>query len=105
MRMYEGFDIWAFLVGFPLPLIIILIILLVNRKKGKQSRWFDERYRKIHQQARSISWGVTTVAIYIAWMIVMIVEGPRLAFFILTGIWVTHMLSYLIGALIANSKN
>ncbi|WP_318616717.1 hypothetical protein [Sporosarcina sp. YIM B06819] len=103
--MYEGFDIWAFLLGFPLSLGIVLIILLVNSRIGKKNRLFDERYRKIHQQARSISWGVTTVAIYIAWMIVMIVEGPRLAFFILAGIWVTHMLSYLIGAVIANSKN
>ncbi|MBO0588961.1 hypothetical protein [Sporosarcina sp. E16_8] len=103
--MYEGFEIWSFLVGLPLALVIVSIVLLINRKIGKKERLFDERYKRIHQQARSISWGVTAAAILIAWMIVMIVEGPRLAFFILTGIWVTHMMSYLIGAVIASSKN
>lgn len=103
--MYEGFDIWAFLVGLPLALVIVSIVLLISRRKGKKERLFDERYTSIHKHARSISWGVTAVAILIAWMIVMIVEGPRLAFFILTGIWVTHMMSYLIGTVIASRKN
>ncbi|MFJ7935490.1 hypothetical protein [Sporosarcina sp. NPDC096371] len=103
--MYEGFDIWTFLVGLPLGLLIASIILFMNWKKGKKERRFDERYTTVHQHARSISWGVTTAAILIAWTIVIIVEGPGLAFFILTGLWVTHMVSYGIGAVFANSKN
>ncbi|WP_338653550.1 hypothetical protein ACOKXV_03755 [Sporosarcina psychrophila] len=103
--MYEGFNIWAFLAGLPLAVVIIFITMLINRKRGKKERWFDERYRTIHQHARSISWCATTVAILIAWAVIIIVEGPQLAFFILTGIWVVHMASYAIGTAIASSKN
>lgn len=103
--MYEGFDIWVFLAGLPLGLIIVSIVMFIFFKRGKRDRIFDERYKRIHQHARSISWVVTTAAILIAWMIVILIEGPSLAFFILTGIWVTHMMSYLIGALIANKNN
>ena len=105
MRMYEGFSIWTFLAGLPLGLLIASIILFISWKKGKKRRLFDERYRRIHQHARSISWGVTTAVILIAWTIVIIVEGPGLAFFVLTGIWVAHMSSYAIGAAIASRKN
>ena len=105
MRMYEGFSIWLFLAGLPLGLLITSIILFISWRKGKKRRLFDERYTTIHQHARSISWGVTTAAILIAWTVVIIVEGPGLAFFIMTGIWVAHMSSYVIGAAIASSKN
>lgn len=103
--MYEGFDIWAFLAGLPLGLAIVSVVMFINWRKGKKEHRFDERYTRIHQHARSISWGVTTGAILIAWTIVMLVEGAGLAFFILTGIWFAHMMSYLVGAAIANSKN
>lgn len=103
--MYEGFDIWAFLSGLPLGLAIAGIIFYFSRRKGKKERRFDERYTNIHRQARSISWGATTVAILIAWAVVMVVEGPKLAFFILAAIWVIHMISYGIGAAIANKQN
>jgi hypothetical protein len=103
--MYEGFNIWAFLIGLPFALVIASIGMLINRRIGKRKHLFDERYTRIHKHARSISWGVTTAAILIAWSIIIIVEGPGLAFFILSGIWVTHMLSYAIGAAIASCKN
>src|SRR4051794_30717634 len=103
MNMYEGFSIWTFLPGLPLGLLIASIVLFISWKKGKKERLFDERYTTIQQHARSISWGVTTAAILIAWTIVIIVEGPGLAFFIMSGIWVTHMLSYAIGTAIASS--
>ena len=38
MNMYEGFDIWAFLVGLPLALVIVAIVLLITRKKAKKER-------------------------------------------------------------------
>lgn len=102
--MHEGFDIWAFMAGLPLGLVIAGIAYYFVRKKGKRERLFDERYKNIHRHARSISWMVMTVAILIAWSIVMIVEGAKLAFFIMTALWVIHMLSWAIGAAIA-SKN
>ena len=80
--MYEGFDIWAFLAGLPLGLVIWGIVHYFMWKKGKKERMFDERYTNLHRHARAISWKVMTVAILIAWIIVMIVEGAKLAFFI-----------------------
>ncbi|WOV86576.1 hypothetical protein QWT69_11735 [Sporosarcina oncorhynchi] len=103
--MYEGFNIWTFLSGLPLGLAIWAIVYYFVWKKGKQERLFDERYRNIHRHARAISWKVMTGAILIAWVIVMIVEGPGLAFFVLTALWVTHMMSWLFGAMIANREH
>lgn len=74
-------------------------------KKGKKERWFDERSTRIQRNARSFSWSVTTVVIILSWILVMILERPSLAFFIITAIWVAHMLSYGIGALIESDKN
>jgi TRAP-type C4-dicarboxylate transport system permease large subunit len=102
--MHQDFDIWAFMAGLPLGLVIAGIVYYFVWKKGKKERLFDERYKNIHRHARSISWKVMTVAILIAWIIVMIVEGAKLAFFIMTALWVIHMLSWAIGAAIA-SKN
>lgn len=102
--MFEGFHVWTFLLGLPLGLLITAIILFFNWKRGKKERRFDERYAQMHQYARSLSWGVTTVTILLMWMIVIIVEGPGLAFFIITGVWVIHMTSYIIGAAIASKR-
>ncbi|MDI2586750.1 DUF3796 domain-containing protein [Psychrobacillus sp. NEAU-3TGS] len=103
--MYEGFDLFSFLIGLPLAIVIIAIVFLVMRRIGKQKRWFDERYVRIHEKARSLSWTVTTITILIVWLIIIFMEGPGLAFFLMTAIWVIHMLSYAIGSLIANRSN
>lgn len=103
--MYEGFDIWSFMAGLPLGLLIASIVMYMSWRKGKKERRFDERYTRIHEMARSFSWRVTTVTILIVWAIIIAVEGPGLSFFLMSGIWVIHMLSYGIGAAIANSKN
>ncbi|MFJ7971925.1 DUF3796 domain-containing protein [Psychrobacillus sp. NPDC096389] len=103
--MYENFDLLSFLLGLPLAILIMAIVFLVMRSVGKKRRWFDERYMKIHEKARSLSWTVTTITILIVWLIVIFMEGPGLAFFLMTAIWVIHMLSYGIGSLIANRSN
>lgn len=103
--MYEEFDIWSFLLGLPLATVFVVIVLFINWKRGKKKRIFDERYTKIHRYARTISWFVTTFMILIIWGIIIIFEGPGLSFFLITALWVIHMLSYLIGTLIANKNN
>lgn len=102
--MYEGFNIWGFL-GLPMGIAIAAVILFFSWRKGRKERRFDERYTSVHQQAKSISWGVTTVAILVGWMIVIIMEGPGLSFFLMSGIWVVHMGAYGIGTVIAERKN
>lgn len=103
--MYEKFDLVSFMLGLPLAIVVMAIVLLINRKIGKKKRWFDERYTRIHEKARSISWMTTTVVILIVWMIILTIEGPGIYFFIMTAIWVIHMTSYLIGAVIASKDN
>ena len=103
--MFEEFDLLSFLIGLPLAIVIMGIVFMINRKIGKKKRWFDERYRKVHEKARSISWIATTVVLLVVWMIIIIVEGPGLSFFLMTGIWVIHMTSYGIGAFIASKDN
>ncbi|MFJ8066822.1 DUF3796 domain-containing protein [Psychrobacillus sp. NPDC096426] len=103
--MYEEFDLLAFLLGLPLAIVIIAIVFFTMRRIGKKRRWFDERYYKIHEKARSLSWTVTTITILIVWMIIIFMEGPRLAFFMMTAIWVIHMISYAIGSFIASRSN
>lgn len=48
---------------------------------------------------------VTTFTILIVWAIVIIFEGPGLAFFLMSGLWTIHMVSYGIAGAIANKKN
>lgn len=103
--MYEEFDLLTFIIGLPLAIVLMSIVFLIMWKIGKKKRWFDERYKRVHEKARSYSWLATTVAILIVWMIVILMEGPGLTFFLLTGIWVVHMVSYGIGAIIANQDN
>ena len=57
--MYEEFDLFTFLIGLPLGIIITGIVFMINRKIGKKKRWFDERYNRIHGRARSYSWVAT----------------------------------------------
>lgn len=103
--MYEGFDLGTFFMGLPLGITIALIISFFVWRKGKKERRFDERYENIQRHAKSIGWGATTIAILIGWAIVIIVEGAGPAFFILMGIYVVHMLSYIVGGVVANAKN
>ncbi|MEK4520981.1 DUF3796 domain-containing protein [Psychrobacillus sp. FSL W7-1493] len=103
--MNAEFDWFTFLIGLPTGIAISAITYFISRKIGKKKRLFDERYIQVHTTARSYSWKVTTAAILIAWMIIIIVEGPGLAFFIMTGLWVIHIVSYGVGAAVADKNN
>lgn len=91
----------GFVVGFG----TILLVFLYQRKKGKKERRFDERYETVHAKARSISWGVTLIAIVLMWIGVIIYEGPKLAFFLFTILYLITISSYGIAAAIFNKKS
>lgn len=103
--MNAEFDWFTFLIGLPTAIVSSMIILFIFYRIGKKRRWFDERYNQVHTIARSYSWIVTTAGLLVAWMIIIIMEGPGLAFFIITGLWVVHMGSYGIAAAIADKNN
>lgn len=98
-------DYLEFFTGLPLAVGICLIVLLIVWRVGKKRRWFDERSRRVNEKAMSISWCATTAGILIVWMILIFVEGPGLAFWLITSLWAIHMLSLGVGSMIANKKN
>ncbi|MBE1554915.1 DUF3796 domain-containing protein [Sporosarcina limicola] len=103
--MREDFDLLAFLLGLPLGLVITLSIGYFVWKRGKRQRRYDERYKRIQEQARSLSWAVTIFTLVIAWAIIIIIEGASLSFFLISGVYVLAMITYGIGAAIADKKN
>lgn len=103
--MYEGFNIWSFVLGLPLGLVFAGVIWYFSRRNGKKQRRYDERYISIQRQARSCSWFVTAAAILIGWAVVIITEGPGLMFFLFTALWIVHIVSYGIAAAVAERKN
>ncbi|MET3576571.1 hypothetical protein ACFFIY_00450 [Bhargavaea ullalensis] len=103
--MYEGFEMSSFLAGLPLGIVITLIVFYFSWRKGKKERRFDERYKKIHESARSFSWAVTTFVLLIAWALVLFMEPPGTAFFVLMAVYMLHMISYGVGAGIAARRN
>lgn len=105
MKMPEDFDLMAFMLGLPTGLGVALTVWYFVWKKGKKERRYDERYKRIQDQAKSLSWSVTVLAIVIAWAIVIIFEGPGLSFFLFTALYVIAIVSYGVGAAIADKKN
>lgn len=90
---------------FPAALVITVFMVWIMRRMGKKHRWYDERYRIVLDKARSFSWIVTTVAMFIVWIIIVTFEGPGLSFFLMTGLWLINAVSFGIGAAITDKKN
>lgn len=90
---------------FPAAILVAILVFWIMRRMGKKRHWYDERHKAVRDQARSFSWIVTTVAMFIVWIVIVIFEGPHLAFFLLTVLWVINAVSYGIGAFIADRNN
>lgn len=107
--MYENFYSPYFLLGLAAgsvpTLIVSYFIWNIVMKKGKKERRFDERYKRIQEQAKSFAFGITLVAIWIVGTFVYIFEGPGLPFFLFTVLFVIAMVSYGVTATIMEKKN
>lgn len=108
MRMYENFYSPHFLLGLvagSVPtLIVAYFVWNIIVKKGKKERRFDERYKRIQEQAKSFAFGITLVAIWIAGTIVYILEGPSLTIYLLTVLFVIAMGSYGVTAVVMERR-
>ena len=102
--MTLDYDLIAGMSGFLLAFLIIGIVYYFVRKNGKKKRIFDERYHLVQNKARSVAWIISTFCIVIAWMASLIVEGPGFSFFLLTFVYIAHMIAYIIGGIIAENK-
>ena len=76
-----------------------------TRRTIKKKQQLDERFIYNDHLARSYSWMGSLVVIFIAWFLSLAVFKSMIAFGLITAIYVGHMISYMIGALIANSRN
>ena len=103
--MSQDVDYVLLFTVIPASILIMFVTFWIMRRMGKKRRWFDERHRIVQEKARSFSWKATTATILIVWIVIIIVEGPGLSFFLMSGLWVAHMLSYAIGTVIASIKN
>lgn len=75
------------------------------RKMMKKKKQYDERFVYIDQMARSYSWFGSLIVIFVAWFLSLVIFHSLIAFWLITAIYIGHMLSYAIGAAIANGKN
>ncbi|MET0787359.1 MAG: DUF3796 domain-containing protein [Paenisporosarcina sp.] len=102
--MLEGQNLVTALSGYFISFITIWIVFHFVRKSGKKKRLFDERYHQVQNKARSLAWVISTFCIVAAWMASLIVEGPGFSFFLLTFVYVAHMIAFAIGGIIAEKK-
>ncbi|MBM7607956.1 uncharacterized membrane protein YhaH (DUF805 family) [Lysinibacillus composti] len=76
-----------------------------TRKMVKKKKALDERFIQNDHLARSYSWMGSLVVIFVTWFLSLFVFHSMVAFGLITAIYIGHMMSYVIGAVIANSRN
>src|SRR5690625_2704815 len=81
--------------GLLIGVAIASIVFLVVYQSGKKKRLFDERHKYLNNQAKSMSWNVTFIGILVAWVLAIVFDGISLSFFLFTGIYLLHCLSFL----------
>lgn len=79
--------------------------MLLNHRRLKKNGIVDERFQRIHHYGRSYAWVASTMVIWLVWFISLFVVESKPAFFLITAIFFGHMLSYIIGAAVAQSRN
>lgn len=80
----------GFFTGFGL----MLLLAIYKWRKGKKERRFDERYETIHGKARTFSWSITVVLIFMVFLGAVIYEGFKLAAILLAIVYVFILLTY-----------
>ncbi|MEK5037242.1 DUF3796 domain-containing protein [Sporosarcina sp. FSL K6-3457] len=107
--MHENFNSPYFLLGLAAGIVFGLIVgyfaWYFVVKKGKKKRRFDERYKGIQAQAKSLSWAVMMLVLVIGYALVYIFEGPSLTFFLIIAVYVIGMVSYGIAAFVMEKKS
>jgi len=75
------------------------------RRYLKKKKQYDERFVLVDHLARSYSWMGSLGVIFIVWFLSLVVFKSMIAFWLITVIYVGHMVSYAVGTAIANAKN
>lgn len=98
-------NFWVQVIFWSCLALIVIFSFYFPRSIMKKIKQHDERFVYNDHLARSYSWMGSLVIIFIAWFLSLAVFHNLTAFWLITVIYVGHMLSYAIGAAIANSKN
>jgi hypothetical protein len=85
--------------------VVVVSSFYIPRKMMKKKKQYDERFVYNDHLARSYSWMGSLIVIFIAWFLSLVIFESMIAFGLISVIYVGHMLSYAIGAAIANGKN
>lgn len=83
---------------------LVLLVFYIYYRIGKKKRRFDERYQQIHMLARTYSWSITLLVLTGAWLVLLIVEGPGLAYYVALSAYTVMLLSYLLSAFVLNRR-
>lgn len=75
------------------------------RRMLKKKKQLDERYEYIHHLGRSYGWIGSLFIVFVTWFLSIAVFQSLITFWFISIIYVGHMLSYLIGTVIANDRN
>ncbi|MEL4024121.1 hypothetical protein [Lysinibacillus endophyticus] len=97
------------------PIIAVLFWLMLasiivgsfyfTRRMMKKKKQYDERFVYNDHLARSYSWMGSLGVIFVAWFLSLVVFKSMTAFWLISAIYIGHMITYMIGAMIANSRN
>lgn len=85
--------------------LFVLSMFIIPRQIMKKKKQHDERFIHNDRLARAYGWMGSLVIIFICWFLSLAVFHNLLAFWLISVIYSAHMMSYAIGAAIANSKN
>ncbi len=98
-------NIWVALLFWMGLALVIVGTFYLTRRMMKKKKQYDERFVMNDHLARSYSWMGSLGVIFIVWFLSLFVFDSLIAFWLITVIYVGHMVSYTIGAIIANGKN
>lgn len=94
----------ASLSGFFTGFGLVTLLAIYLWRKGKKERRFDERYETIRGKARTFSWGITIIVIFMMFLGAIIYEGFKLAALLLGILYAVILLTYWLSAFVLNKR-
>ncbi|BFH65315.1 DUF2178 domain-containing protein [Paenibacillus azoreducens] len=91
--------------GLFFGVVVHIILQIVSKRKGIKEHRFDERHQYITSHAKAVAWNSTSIAIIVAWALIIVFDGISLPFFLMTGVYVLHNLTYLCSSVYYTNRN
>lgn len=98
-NFYVQVAFWTFLA------VILVLSFYLPWRYMKKKKQLDERVVYITHLSRSFGWIGSLGVIFVVWFLSLAVFQSLLAFWLISAIYVGHMLSYLFGSIYANQKH